>query len=67
MTANTMTFDRPISCCHSCGQRHTTNSRVHLRGAYTYCMDCLPVNDAPAGIWEALKCFVSWLFSPLSF
>lgn len=47
--------------CHSCHQPHTGDSRIHLRGAYIYCMGCVPVNDAPDGIVAALKSFASWL------
>ena len=48
--------------CHSCRQKHNENSRIHLRGAYVYCVGCLPTNNAPHGIFAALKCFGSWLF-----
>lgn len=43
-----------IGSCHTCGCPIGANARVHLRGAHCYCLDCVPANDAPRGVWEAL-------------
>lgn len=53
--------------CRTCSRKHTINDCVHVRGAYTYCMGCVPSHNAPHGIIAALKQFTLWLFSPLAF
>ncbi len=61
MTATT-TLQQPRTCCpcHRCG-RNLTDKRLQMRGALIYCLGCVPVNDAPEGIGEAMVRFFRWL------
>jgi hypothetical protein len=50
-----------IGTCRACQAPAGPNTRVHVRGAHIYCVDCAPANDAPRAIWDALTRFTGWL------
>lgn len=54
-----------IAHCHHCRRPLTENDRLHLRGAHCYCLECVPCNDGPIGLWNALWRFVGLAFTVL--
>jgi hypothetical protein len=43
--------------CPGCGQSVRENSRIELRGALAYHLDCAPSSaGAPRSVWEAFLC-----------
>lgn len=56
-------MERQIACCRACSRPLTENDRLHLRGAYCYCMGCVPCNDAPVGLLQALVRFLAFFLA----